>query len=171
MKNNECFIKYIRFLYFLIFYFFPCIIFAQTDSTEIEISCSGCDSLYKCICPDNPVIFSGPEQLPQFPGGEEALMIFLRDNIQYPTECKEKRIQGRVIVKFIIDETGKIICPFIQRHLHPLMDIEALRIVKLMPDWRPASNNGIPSKMCSSLPITFKLDAKDLKKGRNPSSP
>ncbi len=72
-------------------------------------------------------------------------------------ECKEQAIQGRVIVKFIIDESGKIICPYIRGSLHPALDKEALRIVKLMPDWKPASNNEVPCKTCYTLPILFKL--------------
>ena len=118
-----------------------------------------CDSLYNRICPnaDNPTVFEHLESLPQFPGGDKALMIFIRDNIQYPLECKEQAIQGTVLVKFIVDEFGKIICPYIRRTLHPALDKEALRVVKLMPDWKPASTNGVPCKMCYLLPIRFKL--------------
>ncbi|GHT79700.1 hypothetical protein AGMMS50262_23700 [Bacteroidia bacterium] len=122
-----------------------------------EINCRNCDSLYNSIC--RPTVFFGdPENLPQFLGGYEALMIFISDHIQYPVECKEKVIQGRVIVRFIIDESGQVICPHIQRSLHPAADEEALRIVGLMPVWKPASNSGILCKMCYTLPVLFKLD-------------
>ncbi|NLT03473.1 MAG: energy transducer TonB [Bacteroidales bacterium] len=116
-----------------------------------------CDSLYNQICPNNSTIFSEPERLPQFPGGEDELIAFLIKNIEYPSECKEQRIQERVIVKFIIDESGKIICPFICRSIHPALDKEALRIVALMPDWKPASNKNMPCMSCFTLPILFKL--------------
>jgi TonB family protein len=156
-KMMTDFIKYIRFLFFLSFYFFSCAIYAQTDSINVEMPCSMCDSLYKRMCPDNPAIFGGPERVPEFQGGYKALFIFLADNIQYPQECVEKRIEGRVIVQFIITEEGKMICIKIRRSLHPALDEEALRVVKLMPDWQPASNSGVPTKMCYILPVLFKL--------------
>lgn len=143
------------------FVFIYCSIFAQTNSkTEkdsLDITCMQCDSLYSQICPDNPKVFGHPERSAEFPGGAKALMIFLGNHIQYPAECKEKTIQGRVTVKFIIDESGKIICPYILKSLHPLMDEEVLRVIKLMPDWVPESNRGVPRKSCYSFPVRFKL--------------
>lgn len=135
--------------------------YAQTESKTVKDSiyttCIQCDSLYNRICSDNPAIFGHPESPPMFPGGDKSLMIFLKDNIQYSSECKEQAIQGRVVVKFIIDESGKIICPYVHRSLCPVFDEEALRVVKLMPDWKPASNGNVPCKMCYTLPILFKL--------------
>ena len=148
--------KHIRFLYFLLCCSFSCILYAQTDSIRVE-SCNKCDSLYKRLSPDNPAIFSNPECLPIFPGGEKAMMVFLMDNIHFPPECVEMAIQGRVIVQFIVTEEGKIICEKIYRSLHPAMDEEALRVIRLMPDWQPASNNGVPFKMCYTLPVLFRL--------------
>ena len=144
-----------------IFVFICCYMDAQTNSKTEKYSlyktCIDCDSLYKQICPDSSIIFRDPERLAQFPGGTKALMIFLGNHIQYPAECKEQAIQGRVIVKFIIDESGKIICPYILKSLHPVMDEEVLRVIKLMPDWEPESNGGIPRKTCYSFPVRFKL--------------
>ncbi|GHT80027.1 hypothetical protein AGMMS50262_24110 [Bacteroidia bacterium] len=136
--------------------------YSQTESKFNEngstLLCNECDSLYSKICSANPNIFGGhPQHFPQFPGGDEVLLTFIKDNIKYPSECKEQGIQGRVIVQFIINEMGKISCPRIYRSLHPAADEEALRVVKIMPDWKPASNNGIPCKMCYTLPIIFKL--------------
>jgi TonB family protein len=85
------------------------------------------------------------------------MMKFIANNLEYPEACKEASIQGRVPVRFIIDESGKVICPRILKSLHPAADEEALRVVKIMPDWKPASNNGIPCKMCYTLPVTFRL--------------
>jgi TonB family protein len=111
--------------------------------------------LYNGICP--PDIFGHPQELPEFPGGEKNLLRFLAENIKYPDKCIGDSVQGIVIVKFIIDESGKVICPHILTSLHPETDREALRIVKIMPDWKPASNSDIPCKMCYTLPITFEL--------------
>ena len=152
---------YIKYLLLHVFAFIFCCMYAQTESKaakdSVFMTCVQCDSLYNRICPDNLIIFGDPEHLAQFSGGAEELMNFLRNNLQYPEECKDKAIQGRVIVKFIIDESGKIICPYVYRSLHPALDKEALRIVKLMPDWKPASNNKVPCKVCYTLPILFKL--------------
>jgi len=153
--------RHLRYLLLIVFAFIFCYMYAQTKSKTVKDNiyktCIQCDSLYNRICPDSPAIFGHPESLPQFFGGDKALMMFLKDNIQYPTECKEQDIQGSVVVKFIIDESGNIICPYIHRSLHPILDKEALRVVKLMPDWKPASNNGVSCKACYTLPILFKL--------------
>ncbi|MCL2649408.1 MAG: energy transducer TonB [Candidatus Azobacteroides sp.] len=152
---------YIKYLLLYVFAFIFCCMYAQTESKTAKDSvfmiCVQCDSLYNRICLDNPIIFGGPEHLAQFPGGAKELMIFLRNHIEYPLECKEQAIQGRVVVKFIIDESGKIICPYVRKSLHPALDKEALRVVKLMPNWKPTSNNKAPCKTCYTLPILFKL--------------
>jgi len=118
------------------------------------------------MCPDDHslIFFGGPERLPEFCGGDKKMMAFLTNNIHYPQECVEERIEGRVVVQFIVTEEGKIVCARICRSLHPALDKEALRIINLMPDWQPASNFGVPVKFCYTLPILFKLDSKDLKK-------
>lgn len=149
--------------YFLLFIStFPfCYVHSQTDPKITEdnryITCIQCDSLYKQICPDKSIIFGEPEHLAQFPGGEKELMLFIRKQLKYPSECRKKAIQGYVVVKFIVDESGKIICPRIIKSLYPALDNEALRIIKLMPYWEPASNNGIPCHICYTLPVHFKL--------------
>lgn len=151
--------RYLKYLLLIVFILSFCCIYAQKESKTVKDSislCIQCDSLYNRICPDNG-IYGHPEHLGGFPGGVEELINFLRNNIQYPTECKDKKIEGRVYIKFIIDEKGEIICPYILKSLHPKLDEEALRIVKLMPNWEPASNNGVPYKICFSFPIDFKL--------------
>lgn len=105
------------------------------------------------ICP--PDIFGHPDTHAMFPGGFDQLPIFLKENMQYPAECQKDSVQGRVTVRFIIDETGKIICPYISKSLHPAADKEVLRVIELMPKWHPASNAGVPCKSCFNLPVTF----------------
>ena len=150
--------KHLGFLSFLVCCLFPCVLYAQTDSIS-ETSCSVCDSLYKRYGPDNSnsVQFGQPEREPMFPGGEKAMMVFLMNNIHFPPECAKMGIQGRVIVQFIVTEEGKIICEIVRRSLHSDLDEEVLRAVRLMPDWQPASNNGVPVEMCYTLPVLFRL--------------
>lgn len=150
--------RYLKYLLLIVFILSFFCLYAQTESKTVKDSislCIQCDSLYNRICPEN--VYGHPENLGGFSGGVEELINFVRNNIQYPTECKDKKIQGQVIIMFIIDEKGKIICPYIRHSIHPKLDEEALRIVKLMPDWEPASNNGVPCKICFSFPIIFKL--------------
>jgi TonB family protein len=137
--------------------------YSQTESIASKddsiLFCNKCDSLYNRICPSTPQIFGGhPDVLPCFPGGEREMMKFIATNITYPQECAIDSIQGRVIIRFIVDEAGKVICPRILKYLHPAADEEALRVIQLMPDWKPASTNGVPLTMCYTLPVLFKLN-------------
>ena len=93
---------------------------------------------------------------PSFPGGSQALVDFLRENTKYPEQALKDSIEGRVVVAFVIDTDGSITKPEVVRSVHPLLDAEALRVVKLMPKWEPGSENGTPVKVRYNLPITFK---------------
>jgi TonB family protein len=83
---------------------------------------------------------------------------FLQQNLAYPHDAREADIQGRVIVSFVVDELGNITAVQIYRGVHPLLDKEAIRVVKAMPKWKPAKLDGRPVKVSYNLPITFKLD-------------
>ncbi|MDR2804204.1 MAG: TonB family protein [Dysgonamonadaceae bacterium] len=102
-------------------------------------------------------IFSHVEQMPAFPGGEKAMMQWLFDNIQYPVAAQEQKIQGRVIVRFVIGPDGTVKAPEIVRSLHPICDEEALRVIRLMPKWLPGKQNGQPISVYYYLPIMFKM--------------
>ena len=97
------------------------------------------------------------EDMPNFPGGQGELMKYLRNNIKYPAEAQKKKIEGRVIVTFVVNKKGRIIDPTVVRSAHPLLDAEALRVVKRMPKWTPGRMNGEPVNVKYRLPITFKL--------------
>ena len=95
--------------------------------------------------------------MPQFPGGQGELMKFLRNNVKYPAEAQKKKIEGRVIVTFVVNKKGRIIDPTVERSAHPLLDAEALRVIKRMPKWTPGRMNGESVNVKFRLPITFKL--------------
>ena len=97
------------------------------------------------------------EVMPQFPGGQGELMKYLRNNIKYPAEAQKKKIEGRVIVTFVVDKKGRVVNPMVERSVHPLLDAEALRVVKRMPKWTPGRMNGESVNVKFRLPITFKL--------------
>ena len=92
---------------------------------------------------------------PKFPEGEQALMAFLAKNINYPPKAAEAGIQGRVIVRIDLDAQGNITKTKITQSVHPLLDAEALRIVSLMPQWEPATENGRPKTSTVHIPVHF----------------
>jgi TonB family protein len=112
---------------------------------------------------ENKEIFTHVETMPGFPGGEKAMMTYLAENIRYPKEAAEKGIQGRVIVRFVIDPEGKVTDAEIQRSLDAACDAEALRVVNAMPNWTPGKQKGIPVSVYYTLPLLFKLDGDDKK--------
>ena len=96
---------------------------------------------------------------PTFPGGLPALMEFLRNNVKYPKEAEKNGVQGRVLVGFIVDVDGAVSESRVEHSASPLLDREALRVIRLMPAWNPAvdKNTGKPVKVRYHLPVTFKL--------------
>lgn len=97
------------------------------------------------------------EVMAQFPGGEEEMFAFINKNLLYPKLAKENAIEGRVIVRFIIQKDGSIDKIEIIRKLNWGCDEEVLRIIQLMPKWIPGKVNGKPVAMYFTLPIAFKL--------------
>lgn len=104
-------------------------------------------------------IFNGDDvdQQPSFPGGTNALNTFLASNLKYPVAAVENGIQGRVIVKFIVEKDGSISNVEVDRSVYPSLDNEAMRVVKAMPKWIPGQINGKAVKVKWSFPFTFRL--------------
>ena len=100
----------------------------------------------------------GGEETPVFPGGEQARMKFLQENVIYPQEAKEKGIEGRVIVGFVVEVDGSLTHFEILRSAHPLLNEEALRVAKLMPKWTHGKQENKPIRMRYQMPITFSSD-------------
>lgn len=82
---------------------------------------------------------------------------FLKQNLHYPQSAIDQNIQGKVTVKFVVDSTGKIINPMIPRSIHPSLDSEAIRVVSLMPNWKPGMQNGKAVNAYYTLPVNFRL--------------
>lgn len=97
------------------------------------------------------------EQLPEFPGGEDELMIFLNKNMKYPERAVKENAQGKVVVTFIVNTNGEIENLKITRSLGFGCDDEALRVVKAMPKWKPGRFNGHNVSVQYDLPIQFEL--------------
>ena len=101
--------------------------------------------------------FTVVEQMPLFPGGDAALMAYLRDNIHYPTVAAENGVQGRVVVGFVVERDGSITDVNVLRSVDPSLDREAMRVVKGMPRWTPGKQNGSAVRVKYQVPVTFRL--------------
>ncbi len=109
------------------------------------------------VDPEEGKVFSFVEQSPSFPGGEAALMDFLRKNIKYPPIARENGVEGRVLISFVVDKNGNIKDITVKRGIGSGCDEEAIRVVKMMPDWKPGKQNGKSVNVMYNLPISFKL--------------
>ena len=107
--------------------------------------------------PKTEEIFKSVEQMPQFPGGEAALMKFLASHINYPPMAAENNVQGKVIVQFVVDKTGKVGEVKVVRNVDKDLDNEAIRVCKALPKFTPGRQNGRPVSVWYTLPIQFKL--------------
>ncbi len=107
--------------------------------------------------PNEKGVFIQVEEMPEFPGGEAALRDFMVKNITYPEQAKKDTIQGKVFVTFVIDAAGKVGDVKVVRGVHPLLDQEAVRVIGLMPVWKPGTQKGIPVKVSYTLPVMFSL--------------
>ncbi|MBR6489939.1 MAG: TonB family protein, partial [Muribaculaceae bacterium] len=102
-------------------------------------------------------IFQAVEQMPQFPGGEAALLKYLASHINYPPMAAEKNIQGKVTVQFVVDKTGKVGEVKVVRSVDKELDMEAIRVCKSLPKFTPGRQNGQAVSVWYTLPIYFKL--------------
>ena len=107
--------------------------------------------------PNTNEVFGVVEQMPAFRGGDAALMKYLAENTHYPEEAKEKGVQGRVVVNFVVEKDGSITDVKVVRGVDPLLDEEAVRVVKTMPKWIPGKQSLVPVRVGYVLPVSFKL--------------
>jgi protein TonB len=102
-------------------------------------------------------IFTVVEEQPTYPGGDEARIKFLQENMKYPEEAKELGVQGKVFVTFVVEVDGSITDVKVLRGIGSGCDDEAVRVVKSMPKWVPGKQRGVPVRVQFNLPINFKL--------------
>jgi TonB family protein len=105
------------------------------------------------------------EEMPQFPAGGDPTMEetiktaekWIAQNVDYPSEAKKQKIEGRVIIQFIVNRNGRPEAAFVLNSDNPLLDAEAKRVVSSMPDWKPGYQGGTPVNVYFPLPVIFKL--------------
>ncbi len=103
-------------------------------------------------------VFEVVEEMPEFPGGVDAMMEYLQKELRYPESAKEKGIQGRVTVQFIIDKEGNVTNSKVTRSVDKDMDAEAIRLVKAMPKWKPGMQKGKAVAVKYTVPVVFRLE-------------
>lgn len=101
------------------------------------------------------------ETMPQFPKGDKGLLDFITNNLRYPEQAKYNRIQGRVIVRFIVTSTGGIRDVKVLKGVNASLDNEAVRVIKILPKWQPGLSNGMPVDVYYTIPISFKMQGKE----------
>ncbi|GEO04249.1 hypothetical protein AAE02nite_19130 [Adhaeribacter aerolatus] len=112
----------------------------------------------ECFNEDGTAVSFYPhEELPEFPGGPNALLKFLTNNLRYPAAALRDKEQGVVVVQVIIDETGKFISSEVVKKVSSSLDREALRVARAMPDFKPAMEEGVPRAYVHALPFRFGL--------------
>ena len=106
----------------------------------------------------NDMVFDVVEVMPQYPGGQIAMLKYIMENIKYPEQAMKEGIQGRVTVRFIVEKDGSIsnVKPVLS--VHPLLDKEAVRVVNSMPKWSPGKQKGKPVRVQFNVPVMFKLN-------------
>ena len=105
-------------------------------------------------------VFFTVEEMPEYPGGDEALRTDIASNVKYPEEAKKNGIQGKVYVSFVVDEEGKVIKAKIERGVEPSLDKESLRVINELKTWKPGKEKGKAVKVAYTIPINYALDSK-----------
>lgn len=123
---------------------------AAVDRSTVDVDSVDVDRIYYSV-----------DQPPEYPGGMQAMLQFISDNLRYPEEQLEEGIQGRVIVKFYVDTLGRVCNPTVDRGKDSALDKEALRVVGMFPDYTPGMINGKKVNTWVRVPIVFRLPAAD----------
>lgn len=105
----------------------------------------------------NDKVLEKAEVMPEYPGGEQAMMKFVADNVKYPQDAIDKEISGRVLVSFVVEKDGSIGDVKVVKGIGGGCDEEAVRVVNAMPKWKPGMDKGKPVRVSYMMPITFKL--------------
>jgi TonB family protein len=123
-------------------------------SYSLTLSAQGADN------PDNKPMVS-VEKMPQYPGGDEALLNFIKENLKYPSAAVSGGVEGRVTVRFVVGEDGYVRDIVVVRSLNSACDDEAVRVVKLMPRWTPGEVSGRKVPVYYTLPVAYRIPKAD----------
>lgn len=110
---------------------------------------------------DTSKVYTVVDQQPVFPDGDKAMMDFIGKNVVYPKSAQEKKKEGRVVCTFVVERDGSIVEPRILKSVDPELDVEAIRVVEMMPKWNPGMQRGKAVRVQYTLPIMFRLNKPD----------
>jgi len=105
----------------------------------------------------NQKVFDTVEQMPEYPGGMQAMIEFLQTNMKYPEDAEKQKVEGRVMVQFVVETDGSISDVHVAKQVFPSLDAEAIRVVKAMPNWTPGKEKGRVVRVKYLLPIVFRM--------------
>lgn len=109
-------------------------------------------------------VYTEVDQMPEYPGGEEALKNFIAENISYPEQAKKNGVTGKVYISFIVNKAGEVQDARVVRGVHPELDKESLRVVNKLKKFKPGIKDGEPVNVAYTLPINFAHDGDGDKK-------
>ena len=105
----------------------------------------------------NQKVFDTVEQMPEYPGGMQAMIAFLQTNMKYPEDAAKQKVEGRVMVQFIVETDGSVSDVHVAKQVFPSLDAEAIRVVQAMPKWTPGKEKGQVVRVKYNLPIVFRM--------------
>ena len=128
----------------------------QTETAAPDASDTATETAAPAPTPTDSV-YEVAEVMPEFPGGTQALFKFISENLEYPQHAIDGQIEGRVVVQFVVDKTGKVGNIQVVRSIDKLLDQAAIDVVRALPAWKPGMQNGQPVNVRYTLPGSFKL--------------
>lgn len=120
----------------------------------IHLSCAAQHEVHTA---DSTSVFTIVEAMPEFPGGQNELYKFIGQHTKYPEKAQKAGIEGKVLVQFIVNESGNVSDATVKKSAHPDLDAEALRVVNLFPNFKAGTQQGKAVKVYYVLPFSFKL--------------
>ena len=109
------------------------------------------------VAKKNQQVFDVVEKMPEYPGGQAALFEYLSTNVKYPADAEKQKIEGRVLVTFIVNTDGSITDIELVRKAFPSLDAEAVRVISGMPKWIPGEQKGQKVRVKYTVPLSFHL--------------
>ena len=109
------------------------------------------------VATDNSEVYGAVEVMPEYPGGTTAMYEFIQKNLKYPESAKDKGLEGKVFISFVVEKDGSLSSFQVLRGVCDEIDAEAVRVLKIMPKWKPGMNNGEPVRVQYTMPFKFQL--------------
>lgn len=105
----------------------------------------------------NQKVYDTVDQMPEYPGGMQAMIEFLQTSMKYPEDAAKQKVEGRVMVQFVVETDGSVSDVHVAKQVFPSLDAEAIRVVQAMPKWTPGKNGGQVVRVKYNLPIVFRM--------------